>query len=489
MNSNQRLSKPLFRAMKKTERMGVEIPKDLAARLHRIVGRVSLLQIDSSQSPDLTVRAWVNSESVVEMDERVWVVFLACLRSEFASSTPALADAMKRAGLYGFRTRVEVDLKFGAHCYHLGRQRLGDPISFASGVLLLREAVSALSKAVFRDDQADPSNRQKTHGQIATSALQIARHCPETERKYFLDVALTHSDLAEKDGDLSNDHYGYKAEIAVRQFTSTKNVAFLDAASESLAQVSGEPSRRVVGTSADITSERAELELAGGKAAAAVQYLGQAKAEYTSALSLTEEDSTDTGYLLARRGRTQLLLFRASVDEFGRRDSELLNDALDDLLAVKAENYRHDGIVAEALLDRARIRRRRNDHSGAKADFDFAVSLRPESPTRSVTEKMRTDQFEEATGKAISAGDPQEIGSLAVAMTAVPAGERLATAALALALDHLRHRVAPADWIPIALRALDRMDVEADHPALTDASPSCCGSRCGSCLPDILLDG
>jgi len=451
--------------------MGVPLPDDLDELIGKLINPWAAEDVDARSHPDRLIAAWRATRNA-QADEAVWIVLLMAFREEFAVKSDDLTAAIKATRMSPFGTRVEVDRQLGSRAFHLGRRLIeADPRS-GPGRALLQLCVRILRGAVNRDERATDATLRMMYGQIATAALHLARADTKEEAARDLKVALINSRLAESHGDTTADHFGYQAEILLRQFQDNRDGSLLDDAGKTLRNIGGEPTVPAFAASAELAFNRAVFEIGRHKLAAALQFLLQAHGEYSRALEIDQSSGVHAGYLLAKRGRASLMLYRLGVDPSGRHDSVFLERAIEDWLDPWAIPHRQDYEVAEALLNRARLRRGREDHVGAAADSALAVEFLAEAERPLTAEKLLADQLDADLQRAERARDIDRTLALLTGVPALPWNSPIPAAAVANGCKLLVRSRPEAQWRPVVAAVLDRVEADIDHPALTAAARS-----------------
>jgi hypothetical protein len=462
---------PVDAAARAVASMGVPLPDNLDELIGKLINPWVTEDVNARTHPDRLIAAWRATRNA-QADEAVWIVLLMAFREEFAVKSDDLIAAIKATRMSPFGTRVEVDRQLGSRAFHLGRRLIeADPRS-GPGRALLQLCVRILRGAVNRDERATDATLRMMHGQIATASLHLARAATPEETARDLDVALIHSRLAESHGDTTADHFGYQAEMLLRQFQNNRDGALLDEAGRTLRNIGGEPTVPALAASAELAFNWAVFEIERHKLAAALQFLLQAHAEYSRSLDLDQSSGVHAGYLLAKRGRASLMLYRLGVDPSGRHDSAFLERAIEDWLDPRAIPHRHDYEAAEALLNRARLRRGREDHVGAQADSALAVKYLVDAERPLTAEKLRADQLDADLQLAERARDIDRTLTLLTGVPALPWNSPIPAAALANGCKLLVRSLPEARWRPVVAAVLDRVEADIDHPALTAAARS-----------------
>lgn len=465
------MTSPVQAATTVVARMGVPLPENLDQLIDKLTHPWSADDVDARAHPDRLIAAWRATRNA-QANDAVWIVILTAFREEFAVKSDGLTAAIKATRMSPFGTRVEVDRQLGSRTFHLGRRLIdADPRS-EPGRALLQLCVWILRLAVNRDDRATDTTLRMMHGQIATASLHLARTDTAEQAIDDLDVALIHSRLAEVHGDTTADHFGYQAEMLLRQFQISRGGSLLEEAEKTLRNIGNEQTAPAVAAAAELAFNRAVFEIERHDLAAALQFLLQAQGQYSRALELDQSSGVHAGYLLAKRGRASLMLYRLGVDPSGRHDSAFLERAIDDWWDPRAIPHRHDYEAADALLNRARLRRGREDHIGAEADSVLAVTYLAADERSRAAEKILADQLDADLQWAERASDIDRTLALLIEVPTIPWNSQIPTAAVANGCKFLVRSLPEAQWKPVVAAALDRVEADIDHPALTAAARS-----------------
>ncbi len=365
------------------------------------------------------------------------------------------------------RTRIEVDLQLGGRCFHLGRKLIAKDADSLPGKFLLNETVRLLTD-VSRIEQRLPENvRRAYHGQIATSLTILSRRTEPGSLEDTLRKAGRHSQIAEELGDYTEEHFAYRAEIDLRLFSVMRDEAILEQAQRAIRKSPSFQAKKLRAVSADVTAELGFSRIRNGDFGTGLRLLRDAEQEYADALSADVPDDVQDGYLLAKRAQVRNQLYRVTADPYGRRDWRLLNLALTDWLDPRAADHLHRETVAIALLDRARVRVRKNDLEGASEDRRLARAMLRSSSSEQAELKLQAAELEGAARNAIAAGELFRVRELVDEITKLPSNAPIPAATLAQACKQLIMTSSESVWPPLVERVLDRLEIDLEHPSLT----------------------
>ncbi|WP_319446115.1 MULTISPECIES: hypothetical protein [unclassified Mycobacterium] len=449
-------------------RNGLDVSADLTARLERRIEGHALAGLERDPDTRVLVSAWQSTRGAPKSDEVAWIVLLELFREQFDRDLPDLRAVLgdQRMGLT--RTQVEIRRQLGSRYFHLGRRLDAEQPGTPIGVYLLKQSVAVLLWVHQKQPRLKDHEKRMYHSQIATASIIVARRTEDgVQRLALLDQAHEHSLLAEGFGERSEEHYAYLAEGHLRRYALTRDPAPLTAALHALDSRNA-TTRRLRGARADL---RLELGLSAVRAGLTVEgtpMLRQADAEYTDALAAEQDSGVHPGYLLAKRGQVRNTLYRFDADADGRRNRVHLDDALDDWLDPRATGHIAAGVIVAGLLDRARIHMRANNPSAAQHDREQARALLSASSPHTDA-KFQFDDLERAVDAAIAGDDMTRLGEVIDEILAVPAASAIPAAALMRGCRVLiQSSPEQADGSRLD-RALGRLEVEIDHPALSAA--------------------
>jgi hypothetical protein len=455
-----------FAAISQTlRRHKVAVPGNVRAALARRITAMTLDAIESDRGADRLAKAWKATRNANLGDDRLWVVLLRMFRWRLDNATWELKAAMQQEGLAYLRTRMEVDLQLGGRSYHIGRRLVGDDPDSKSGRYLLREAVDLLVGVAGVEDRLPVEVRRAYQGQISSALVMLARRAGPSEVLALLQRADEHSLVAEQCGDRSAEHFAYRAEIGLRRFAVSKDEHHLRDAEAATTGDEAKVNKRLAVAAADVAAEYAFLHEVGH--GPITPYLSKAEALYADALAINDRDSVQDGYVLARRGQLRYLEYRAATDDRGRRDAGILELALSDLLDPRAVPHRHDGTAVQALLDRARVKARRDDAVGAGADRELGRLLLPAADWPRHEQHFRVAELEAEMMAAFDRNDLDGVRTSLLKASELPEGSPVPAAAMARVSRPLILRWPADDWRPVVAQVLDRLELDSDHPALT----------------------
>ena len=312
------------------------------------------------------------------------------------------------------------------------------------------------------------------HSQIATSAAHIARALPrdDEQRTGLLRSGLRHSSLAESSGDRSLDHDGYAIELALRLHEITGENS-LSQVTSALARVREAESATAQGLAGDVEFARASAALSDRDTPRALSHLFTAVDHYDRAMTLPRDDrSADIGYHLAKRGRCHALLYEVGGDAIGRRDTTQLDCALIDWLDPRTQPHRPDHEPARLLLARARLAAARSDTVAAEADIATAAHLLAEQDQLRIEQRLQGQALGVAIESALDAGNLEAAIEAALSVVKLPLDAPAPAGSMAKAARWLHGRLPIDEWERIAEPILNRIEVDAAHPALTGSARS-----------------
>ncbi|MDO2379820.1 hypothetical protein V4F30_22230 [Rhodococcus sp. IITD102] len=450
-------------------RNGLPIPTDITTRVESRIPGHTLAGLEGDPETRVLVSAWQSSRRGPKSDEVAWIILLELFREQFDRELPGLRTVLgaQRMGLT--RTQVEVRRQLGSRYFHLGRSLAADKPAAAVGSYLLTQAVTVLMWVHDKQPRLRDDEKRIYHSQIATASVILARRTKHpAELSALLNQAQEHSQLAENLGDHDENHYAYLAEIHLRRFALTRDASPLPAVLDTLDSRGG-TTRRLRGARADLRLDLGLAEIRDGHATEGVRSLHRAESEYTNALHLDEDSGAHTGYLLAKRGQARYTLYRFDSDADGRRQRAHLDDALADWLDPQAKTHIAGDVIVEALLDRARIHLRANNPLAAEKDRETARDLLSE-PSPNTMAKLRNQDFEHTIDNAIDSDDLARVAEAVDDILALPAETAIPAAALMRAcrvlLASRSTELELDEHNDRTRRALDRLELEIDHPAL-----------------------
>ena len=455
---------------------GLTLPRHLAPRLARLVRPCTLADLDRHGTAEGLVGAWTatreNRRS--ESDDTAWLVLLRMFYSRFNESVPELKEVLRARRMSLTKTRVEIRLQLASKCFFLGRRLVHRDKGSRPGRFLLEECVEVSREVLPVEDALHrpgrgPDRRSTLRGQLANALTIMSRTAPPEAAVALLVEAEEHAAAAERFGDRTEEHFAYRIETGLRLFTSTQDRAHLERACDLVVAVGDTRSKRLRATAADTVAQLGFLHVGPGDRDEAITLLTDSESRYGQALAAApdrEDGGVDDGYLLAKRAQVRNRLYRLG-DDHGRRSSPLLDDALADWLDERAERHRHDPSVVGALLDRARVRARRNDNTGARADRERARGLLTSAASIAVEAKLRAAELEELVEEASAADDLERLQALVAEITQLPSDAPVPTAALVRAGKILALTMPEERWRPLLSAALDRIEVDLVHPSLT----------------------
>ncbi|MFC4047877.1 hypothetical protein ACFO1B_56615 [Dactylosporangium siamense] len=460
--------------------LGIALPPDLATRLGRLVAPFALDDLDRHGSAEGLVGAWLATRTNrrFESDDAAWLVLLRMFYERSNEYVTGLKEVLKTHRMTLTKTRVEIRLQLASRCFFLGRALDHRDKGSTAGTFLLDECVQ-VSREVLRFEDAlhrpgggGPDRRSTLRGQLANALTILARTATDGAALLMLEEAEEHAAAAERFGDRTEEHFAYRIEVGLRLFTITGDGTHLERARDLVAMVGNPSSKRLRATAADVVAQLGFMAVGAAGAvadrAAAIGWLTDGERRYTEALSTPGQESSGIadGYLLAKRAQVRNHRYRLG-DEHGRRSSRLLDDALVDWLDERAEPHRHDPAVVGALLDRSRVRARRNDSAGARADLDLARQLQTAQASAESGAKLRVTELEDLVEVASAADDFEALYATAIDITQLPADDPIPTAALVRACKILAGKLPEESWRPLLSVALDRIEVDLAHPSLT----------------------
>lgn len=446
---------------------GIELPHDLNTRLQQRLAPFSLADLEPGVPAERLVGAWQATRSAPRDEDEVWIILLHMFRARFGRFVPGLKEALHAQRMGVIPTRIQVALQLGSRCFHLGRRLVALDADSRSGRLLLEECVELLSEVAAAEPRLKEHTLRQYRGQLATSLTILARRSPAEDLPRILGKAEENSRIAEELGDRTEQHFAYRAEIGLRLFHATQDDTHLDSAQTSVAAVPSIQTKRLRSVAADVVAQQGYAQIRKNEVADGIALLRTAENSYGKALDLVEADGVDDGYLLTKRAELRNQLYRVAVDPHGRRDSRLLDSALADWLDPRASAHSHDASVANALLDRARIRARRNDQAGASTDREQARALLPHGVSPQTDAKLRAAELEHAVSDAITSDDIGRVRQLVEEMVHLNPDAVVPSAALARACKLLAIKTDEAEWAPLAVKSLDRLEMDLAHPSVS----------------------
>jgi predicted nucleic acid-binding protein len=457
----------LSRLVREYADRGVELPDDLLAHLEQRISPFVLADLEKGSSATRLVGAWRATRSAPRSPDEVWIILLRLFQERFDGFTPGLKEALGEHHMGIANTRIQIRLQLGSRCFHLGRRLVAQDTESATGSFLLQECAEVLAGVARTENRLPADKRRMYRGQLATALVILSRRSPADAVVDVLRQADEHSRVAEEHGDRTEEHFAYQAEIGLRLHNATRDQVHLANAQRSITALPVIRTKRLRSVAADVVAARGYAQITGKEVADGVSLLREAESGYAEALTLVETDGVDDGYLLAKRGLLRNQLYRTAVDPHGRRDSALLDSALADWLDPRASAHSHDTLVANALLDRARIRARRNDLDGASADRERARALLPPGTSSQTDLKLLAAELEHALDEANAADDLHLLRRLVEEANQLPPDAVIPAAALARACKILVRVSDDEEWRPPLADAVSRLEMDLAHPSMT----------------------
>jgi hypothetical protein len=457
---------------------GVQLPDDLSSRLDRLITPSKVTDLEGRPSADRLAAAYCATEHTqarTNEPEAVWIVLYCLFRELFARHTPGLPEALKarKKGMGVLRTKIEIGLRIGGKCFHLGRELLRLDGESEPGRFLLKESVRHLTWVSDTENRLNDFTRKKYFGQLSAAQVLLSRRTAvAADAEILLRTAARFSLDAQRLGDTSGEHYGYQAEIGLRLYDVTRDVAHLERAyASATTPAEAVRTKRLRASAADALAHHGHFLVKSDEIGPGLTLLRRAEDEYTAALALVEPGSTQDGYLMAKRAQLRYYLYRIDVDHNGRRTTELLDLALADWLRPDAGAHSTANTVIHALLDRARVRARRNDRTGSAADHARARSLLQPGSAPMIEMKLRVTELEQAVYTALKADDLPRLADLVSDIAGTPVDAPIPAAALVQAAKVLGQHMTDGDeWHVLLSQALDRLEADLEHPTHTSAS-------------------
>ncbi|MEU6229284.1 hypothetical protein [Streptomyces sp. NPDC047042] len=459
---------------------GVPLPIDLPSRLDRLIAPSKVTDLEGRPSAGRLVAAYCaikQNQNRTNEPDAVWIVLYSLFSELFARHTPGLPEALKAERLGLLRTRIEIGLRIGGRCFHLGRELLRVDGESEPGQFLLSESVRQLTWVRDTENRLNDHTRRKYFGQLSAAQVILSRRVTvAADVEGLLRGAARLSLEAQELGDTTEEHYAYQAEIGLRLYDVTRDVAHLEQARASATTpAETDRTKRLRAAAADALAHHGYFLVRAGELTAGLVLLRQAEDEYTAALDLVEPAGTQDGYLAAKRAQLRYHRYRVDVDRNGRRTTELLDLALDDWLRPDAEAHSTANTIIHALLDRARVRARRNDRDGAAADHARARALLESGAPSMVETKLRVTELEQAVDAALKADDLPRLAALVADIADTPVDAPIPAAALVQATKVLAGHMTEGDergdeWHALLSQALDRLEIDLEHPTHTPAS-------------------
>jgi hypothetical protein len=448
-------------------RHGLGVPADVAGRVEFRIPGHSLGALEGDPDTRALVSAWLSTKAADKSDEVAWIVLLELFREQFGRELPQLRTVLGEHGLGLVRTQVEIRRQLGSRYFHLGRRIDADDAG-PLGAYLLGQALEVLLWVHDMQPRLRDPEKRMYHSQIATASVIVARRTEDEARRLgLLDQAQEHSLWAEGFGDRGEEHYAYLAEIHLRRHAVSDDPAPLTAV---LQVLDSRPAttRRLLGARGDLRLEVGLAAVRAGQIPEGVNGLRRAVGDYGDALAADEESGVAAGYLLAKRGLARNWLYRFDTDADGRRGRRFLDDALHDWLDPQVEGHIAVDLVTAGLLDRARIHMRANDTEAAQRDREQARSLLPAFGAATEA-RFALDDLEQAVEAAIDTNDWVRLAGVVDEILALSVDSAIPAAALMRACRVLLQVDPGDDHGQRARRAVDRLEVDIDHPALTSA--------------------
>lgn len=461
------LNNAIQRAASDLTTNGVDMPTGWLDCIRTAIGSQSLEALTPDR-PDQLIEAHFTFMNA-RLDDVTTIVFSQAMADLFSTNARTMKPAFARAGKNQFMSRIVLGRRLASRYFHEGRRRVDVAATIESGTWLLQRSLQLSLSIVERDDRASPQVRRMMHSQIATSSAHIARVMARRDeaREELIRSGLFHSLAAELNGDLTPDHDGYAIELALRLHELTGEDS-LSQVSAAIARVRDADSATLQGLLGDVEFARAAADLSNHDIKRAMPRLLVAVDHYDRAIALPRDhqNSADIGYHLAKRGRCYATLYMHGPDAAGHRDTVQLDRALTDWLDARAQPHLHAHEIAQLLLARARLASARSEGAAAGADIAQAARLMADHLDRG------TLQVEgQALGVVIEQGlDKADIEAVTAALAtaaAMPPETPAPSGSMAKAAMWLRGRLSRPEWEEVAEPVLDRIEVDAVHPALT----------------------
>ena len=451
---------------KRLRRHEIWLPDDLDRQLGARIRPYRIEHVESGSATEL-VAAWRATQSARRDGEEAWIVILSIFSARFSAHVPGLKEELASQHMSVMRTRIEIALQLASRYFHLGRHLVAASPDKPGGYFLLQEGADILAWIAETERRLPDGKRKQYHGQLACALIILSRKIPRAEVVDILLTADHHSQKAEELGDRSDEHYAYRIESALRLYGATSKADHLERASRF--DLPPGASKRLTTAAADLSAERGYLMLAKrrDKRGEGLHLLQTAVAGYDQALALAGEAGIDEGYLLAKRALARSRLYRYELDPSGRRDPRWLEAALADFLDPRALPHSSRELVANALLDRARIQAARSRHDAAREDRSRARELLSVGAGSEISGKLAAAELENAILEAIKANDVPRLSGLVEAVSHLPADAVIPSAALALACKLLIKAESEQNWRQATIMALDRIEADLAHPAVT----------------------
>lgn len=451
---------------------GVIPSPDWAAHLTRAL-RVPSLDVVSPRDPGRLIEAHFAFMDA-KVDDVTTIVYLEAFDALLRQRDVDLRPMFKRAGKSLFITRIIASRKRASRYFFEGRHRIEHADTADGGVWLLEECVRLLRGTVDRDDSASEQTLAMMHTQIATASAHLARRRDREDpaRRPLLEVGLDHALRAEAVGAVDADHDGYALELALR-LHELDDAGALDRVGGAQARLMTVATPTAAALTGDVLFAKAAIELAEGAVDRAAPLLAAAIERYEHGLDPadpadpTDPTDPDIGYRLAKRGRAHMLLYRYAVDRAGRRDTFHLDHALADWLDDRTSPHRQDWEVARLLLARARLFSARSDLSSARKDTQHARRLLAEAERPHDLMRLTASELEADLDTAMNHGDPDRVLTLLQTVTDIVLYAPVPSGHAAKAVRWLQSRMPDSFWKTTGERALDRVEMDVAHPALS----------------------
>ena len=442
---------------------GVVPPSDWASHLTRAL-RVPSLDVVSPQDPGRVIEAHF-AFMEAQVDDVTTIVYLEAIDALLRQRDVDLRPMFKRAGKSLFITRIVSSRKRASRYFFEGRHRIEQADTAEGGFWLLEECVRVLRGIVDRDDSASDKTLAMMHTQIATASAHLARRREREDpaRRSLLEVGLDHALRAEAVGAVDADHDGYAVELALR-LHELDGAGALDRVSEAHARLMAVATPTAAALTGDVLFAKAAIELAAGAVDRAAPLLASAIGRYEHGLDPADPD---IGYRLAKRGRAHMLLYRYAVDRAGRRDTFHLDYALANWLDDRTSPHRQGWEVARLLLARARLFSARSDQLSARKDTQHARRLLAEVERPHDLMRLTASELEADLDTAMNHGDPDGVLALLQTVTEIVLDAPVPSGHAAKAVRWLQSRTPDSFWKTTGERALDRVEMDIAHPALS----------------------
>lgn len=464
---NTTLEQATFRVFRDLRGQDVDIPADWLKQVDAVLRPLTLRDLSASE-PKSFIEAHFKLLAA-SFDDVTTIVVSQAIADEFKKHARSMKPEFDRIRKSGFKTQVVLGQKLASRYFHEGRRRVEMEATRASGVYLLQRCRDISLNIAGRDDRATLAENSMLHSQIATATAHVARSMARDDAR-LLPLLLEgrhHSRLAEEFGDHSADHDGYAVEMALRvqEVTNQDAISDIEATTHRLSRVETMTAQGLTG---DVAYANAAAALRADQTETALKHLVAAIEHFDRAIALPAvERSADIGYLHAKRGRCHTLLYERAPDGDGRRDTHHLDLALNDWLDPHSSPHRNDHEVARMLLARARQSMAREAVPDASADLDLAAHLLQGSGRKHLDQQLDGQVEGVRIERALDESDSEAVSEALASATQLQVGTPAPCGPMSKAVAWLHNRIGSDRWFELAEQALDRIELDGLHPALS----------------------